>query len=73
MNIDSPAAWCKFADLLYLYKKTNTLPGDLEKLLDANDVDYSPSVEKFEKNLRQTKTNSEWNKFIQGVNDKIRH
>ena len=72
VNIDSPAAWCKFADLLYLYKKTNTLPGDLEKLLDANDVDYSPSVEKFEKNLRQTKTNSEWNKFIQGVNDKIR-
>ncbi|PWK86838.1 Tc toxin subunit A-related protein [Hallerella porci] len=72
VNIDSPAAWCKFADLLYLYKKTNTLPGDLEKLLDANDVDYSLSVEKFEKNLRQTKTNSEWNKFIQGVNDKIR-
>ena len=72
VNIDSPAAWCKFADLLYLYKKTNTLPGDLEKLLDANDVAYSLSVEKFEKNLRQTKTNSEWNKFIQGVNDKIR-
>lgn len=72
VNIDSPAAWCKFADLLYLYKKTNTLPGDLEKLLDANDVVYSLSVEKFEKNLRQTKTNSEWNKFIQGVNDKIR-
>lgn len=72
VNIDSPAAWCKFADLLYLYKKTNTLPGDLEKLLDANDVVYSLSVEKFEKNLRQAKTNSEWNKFIQGVNDKIR-
>lgn len=68
----TPAAWCKFADLLYLYKKTNSLPEDLSELLNADNTTYSDYVKKFENNLKQTKTNSEWNKFIQGVNDKLR-
>lgn len=68
LNIGSPAAWCKFADLLYLYQKTNSLPEDLCSLLKVN----SNNVAVFEKNLKRARTNSEWNKFIQGINDKMR-
>lgn len=72
VSIDSPSAWCWFADLLYLYKKTNTLPLDLVNLLEVDGQFSAGCVIKFENNLKLTRTNSEWNKFIQDVNDKIR-
>ncbi|MBQ3715298.1 MAG: hypothetical protein IJM92_09490 [Fibrobacter sp.] len=72
-DIDNPAAWCKFADLLYLYRKTNSLPAELRNILQmaASGV-YSGYVDKLEENLKLVRTNSEWNKFIQGVHDKVR-
>lgn len=72
LEVDSPAAWCKFADVLYLYKKTGALPESLQDLLRTDDASYSEYVDAFEKNLEQARTNVEWNEFIQGVNDKIR-
>lgn len=72
LEMNSPFAWCRFAELLSLYRKTNTLPADLKNLLDADDASYSEPAKTFEENLKLARTNSEWNRFIQGVNDKIR-
>ena len=72
LGMNSPFAWCRFAELLSLYRKTNTLPADLKNLLDADDVSYSEPAKTFEENLKLARINSEWNRFIQGVNDKIR-
>ncbi len=72
LKTDSPSAWCRFAEMLSLYRKTNTLPADLKNLLDADDVSYSEYAKTFEENLKLARTNSEWNRFIQGVNDKVR-
>lgn len=72
LEMDSPSAWCRFAEMLSLYRKTNTLPADLKKLLDADDASYSGYAKAFEENLKLSRTHSEWNRFIQGVNDKIR-
>lgn len=71
---ESPSAWCKFADLLQLYRKTNSLPDELRNLLQVSaSVDvYSNCVDALEENLKLVRTNSEWNKFIQGVHDKVR-
>ncbi len=71
-NATTPSMWCKFADILGLYKITNTLPSDLQHLLNTNDSQYAEYAATLERNLKQTRTNSEWNKLIQGVNDKIR-
>lgn len=68
-----PFVWCIFADLLQLYRKTNTLPSDLKNLLQlAASGTYSGYVDKLESNLKLVRTNSEWNKFVQGVHDKVR-
>ena len=72
LEMDSPFAWCRFAEILSLYRKTNTLPADLKNLLDADDASYSEYAKTFEENLKLSRTDSEWNRFIQGVNDKIR-
>lgn len=72
LGMNSPFAWCRFAELLSLYRKTNTLPADLKNLLDADDASYSEPAKTFEENLKLARINSEWNRFIQGVNDKIR-
>ena len=72
LGMNSPFAWCRFAELLSLYRKTNTLPADLKNLLDADDASYSEPAKTFEENLKLARINSEWNHFIQGVNDKIR-
>ncbi len=72
LEMDSPFAWCRFAEMLSLYRKTNTLPADLKNLLDADDASYSEYAKTFEENLKLSRTDSEWNRFIQGVNDKIR-
>lgn len=72
LEMNSPFAWCRFAELLSLYRKTNTLPADLKNLLEADDASYSEPAKTFEENLKLARTNSEWNRFIQGVNDKIR-
>ncbi len=72
LGMNSSFAWCRFAELLSLYRKTNTLPADLKSLLDADDASYSEPAKTFEENLKLARTNSEWNRFIQGVNDKIR-
>ena len=72
-KIDNPSAWCIFADLLNLYRKTNSLPEDLKNLLGMEtSATYSTYVNTLEKNLKLARTNTEWNKFIQGVHDKIR-
>ena len=72
-KIDNPSAWCIFADLLNLYRKTNSLPEDLKNLLGMEtSATYSTYVNTLEKNLKLARTNSEWNKFIQGVHDKVR-
>lgn len=69
----TPLAWCKFVDLLCLYRKTNSLPSDLKNLLQlAASGTYSGYVDKLESNLKLVRTNSEWNKFVQGVHDKVR-
>lgn len=68
-----PFVWCIFADLLQLYRKTNSLPSDLKNLLQfAASGTYSGYVDKLESNLKLVRTNSEWNKFVQGVHDKVR-
>ncbi len=72
LEMNSPFAWCRFAEMLSLYRKTNTLPADLKNLLDADDASYSEYAKTFEENLKLSRTDSEWNRFIQGVNDKIR-
>lgn len=72
LEIDSPSVWCMFADVLSLYKKTNILPENLQHILNTDDASYGEYVNTLEKNLKLTRTNNEWNKFIQGVNDKIR-
>lgn len=72
-SVKYPSAWCKFADLLYLYRKTNSLPADLRNILQmVASGEYSDHVDKLEENLKLVRTNSEWNKFIQGVHDKVR-
>lgn len=71
-NSPSPAAWYRFADILTLYKKTNSLPQNLESLLNTDDASYGEYVNVLESNLKLTRTNAEWNKFIRVVNDKIR-
>ena len=69
----NPSVWCKFADLLNLYRKTNSLPNDLKNLLQMEaSATYSNYVDILERNLNLVRTNSEWNKFIQGVHDKVR-
>ena len=72
LEMDEPSAWCRFADILGLYRKTNTLPGNLQHILNTDDSLYAEYANILEGNLKLTRTNSEWNKFIQGVNDKIR-
>lgn len=72
-DIEDPSVWCKFVDILLLYRKTNSLPADLKNLLQmAVSGEYSGYVDKLEENLKLVRTKSEWNKFIQGVHDKIR-
>ena len=72
-SVKYPSAWCKFADMLQLYKKTNSLPADLRNILQmVASGEYSGYVDTLEKNLKLARTNSEWNKFIQGVHDKVR-
>ena len=72
LDINSPAAWYKFADALYLYRKTNTLPNGLLRLLNTDDASYAEYADTFEKNLRQVRSDAEWNGFIRNVNDEIR-
>lgn len=52
LETDSPSAWCRFAEMLSLYRKTNTLPTDLKNLLDADDASYSEYAKTFEENLK---------------------
>ena len=72
-SVKYPSAWCKFADMLQLYKKTNSLPADLRNILQmVASGEYSGYVDKLEEKLKLVRTNPEWNKFIQGVHDKVR-
>src|SRR5690554_2431323 len=79
-----PDRWYHFAELLSLYKKTNCLPEHLQALLardfsvteildaEGRFVDYRNQVDAFRTALKKTHTTSSWNKFIQGVSDKLR-